>query len=88
MPSAGVVELDVADVGVRTLDGSSGVWTLSPVRDGTPRATWHTDPETLVLAVTGRLDLGEAVERTKVDGDAALLREILDSWQLAQNPTG
>jgi uncharacterized protein (TIGR03083 family) len=83
MPPSGVVEFDVTDVGVRALDGSSGEWTSSPARVGTPTATWHTDPESLVLAVTGRLDRDEAISRTKVEGDAMLLREILDTWQLA-----
>jgi hypothetical protein len=36
-----------------------------------------------VLAVTGRLTLDEAASTTKVEGDAALLLEILGSWQLA-----
>jgi hypothetical protein len=84
MPPSGAVELDVADVGVRTLDGSSGEWALAPERAPAPTATWHTDPETLVLATTGRLDLGEAVSRTKVEGDAALLQEVLETWQLAR----
>jgi uncharacterized protein (TIGR03083 family) len=84
MPPSGAVELDVAEVGVRSLDGSSKEWTLVRERAASPSVTWHTDPETLVLATTGRLDLDEAVSRTKVEGDSMLLREILEAWQLAR----
>jgi uncharacterized protein (TIGR03083 family) len=80
---SGAIELHVTDVGTRTLDGSSGEWTLSAVPVGTPAATWHTDAESLVLAVTGRLEPDEAMRRTNVEGDAAMLREILAAWQLA-----
>jgi uncharacterized protein (TIGR03083 family) len=83
IPPSGAVELDVAEVGVRSLNGSSKGWTLSSEHAAAPSATWHTDPETLALATTGRLDLDEALSRTKVEGDATLLREILEAWQLA-----
>lgn len=83
VPPAGAVELDVSDAGGWTLDASSGEWLASARPAADPVATWHTDPETLVLACTGRLDLGEAVERTKVEGDAALIGTILKAWQIA-----
>jgi len=83
-PPSGAVGLDVAGVGVRTLDGSSKDWTLSHERAAVPAATWHTDPETLVLATTGRLDLDDALARTRVEGDAPVVREILEAWQLAR----
>jgi len=83
MPPTGSVELHVAEVGIRTIDAMSGEWAVSAAQVGSPAATWHTDPETVILATTGRLDPSEAVSRTKVEGDAALLREILDAWQLA-----
>lgn len=83
MPPAGMIELDVAEVGIRTLDGSGRDWTLAVERAAAPTSVWHTDPETLVLAVTGRLGLEEAIARTKVEGDAAAVGEILAGWQLA-----
>ena len=83
LPPAGALELDVADVGIRTLDGSGRDWALAEERSAAPTSVWHTDPETLVLAVTGRLDLGEAIARSKVEGDAQAVREILEAWQIA-----
>jgi uncharacterized protein (TIGR03083 family) len=83
LPPTGAVELDVAGVGTRTLDGSGRDWTLTGDREVSPTTTWHTDPESLVLAVTGRLDLNEAIERTKVEGDADSLKDVLAAWQLA-----
>lgn len=84
MPPTGSVEIEIADVGVRTLDGSGKDWASSVERAASPTATWHTDAETLVLATTGRLGIDEATARTKVEGDADLLAEILGSWQLAR----
>lgn len=82
LPPTGTLELDVADVGIRTLDGSGRDWQLAQ-RSAAPTSIWHTDPETMILVVTGRLDVGEAIARTKTEGDDAVLREILEAWQLA-----
>jgi uncharacterized protein (TIGR03083 family) len=83
MPPSGSVELDVAGLGVRTLDGSARDWRLTEERSAAPTSMWHTDPETLILAVTGRLDIAEAFGRTKTEGDDAAVREILEAWQIA-----
>jgi hypothetical protein len=45
-----------------------------------PDAVWESDPETLVLATTGRLAAGEALARTKVEGDAAMLEALIAAW--------
>jgi uncharacterized protein (TIGR03083 family) len=83
LPPSGVVELDVSGVGVRALDGSGRDWALASQATSPATTVWHTDPESLVLAVTGRLDLGEAIERTKVEGDLEALKDVLGAWQLA-----
>lgn len=83
LPPAGAVELDVGDVGIRTLEGAGRDWQLAGERSAAPTSIWHTDPETLILVVTGRLDVGEAIGRTKTEGDDAALRAILEAWQLA-----
>lgn len=84
VPPAGSVELDVEGVGIRTLDASAGEWAVTSERASSPAAVWHTDPETLALAVTGRLAVADALGRTKVEGDGRLLEDVLSSWQLAR----
>jgi uncharacterized protein (TIGR03083 family) len=84
MPPEGAVALDVEGVGSYTLDGSAGEWAVTAGQAGAPSAAWHTDPETLVLAVTGRVPIPDALGRTKVEGDAGALTEVLGSWQLAR----
>jgi hypothetical protein len=84
LPGSGSLELDVEGVGIRTLDGTAVEWTASAGSSPSPSATWHTDAETLVLAVTGRVPIDEALARTKTEGDATLVSEILGSWQLAR----
>jgi uncharacterized protein (TIGR03083 family) len=79
-----------ADAGIRVEVDGAGSWTLEH-RDGAWRigepdapaaATWETDPETLVLATTGRLPVPEALGRSSVEGDAALLGDVVAAWQL------
>jgi len=82
--AGGAVELEVDGLGVRTLHPSADGWSLKPEPAQSPAATWHTDPETLVLATTGRLDVQTAAARTKVEGDAGLIGAILEAWQLAR----
>lgn len=69
------------------VDGA-GRWTLAHGEDGwtvveggsAPR--WITDPVTLVEATTGRASPSDALERTKLEGDAGPVGELIAAWQL------
>jgi len=64
----------------RTLTSDDGGWRVLLDEAAAGDAAWETDAETLVLATTRRIDAGEALARSKVDGDAMLLREVLEAW--------
>ena len=75
-------------VGLRVDVDGAGAWNLergeAGWRLGGDAATlaWITDPETLVLATTGRLPASDAVDRTKVEGDPTTLAELIAAWQV------
>ena len=71
------VEVDSA--GSWVLERRDGAWMLA---ESEPGLTWITDPETLVRATTGRVTPADAIEGSKVEGDAAALADIVANWQL------
>lgn len=73
------VRVEVDRAGSWVLRRDDGTWLLA---EGNPGLTWITDAETIVRATTGRLAPADAVERSKVEGDAALLGELIAAWQL------
>ncbi len=75
------VGVAVDGVGSWTLEHPDGAWRLGEPRAGAA-AAWSTDPETLVLATTGRLPVDDALRRSRVTGDGAVLREVLAAWQV------
>lgn len=82
-PASGAIEIRVHELGARFLDGRSGQWLLG-TDGGEPTARLSTDAETLLLVTTGRLPVGDAVARSTVEGDRALLEAVLADWQLAR----
>ena len=75
------IRVEVAGVGSWTLEHRDGEWDVGEP-DTPAAATWSTDPETLVRATTGRLPAGEALDGSSVDGDAALLGDVVAAWQV------
>ncbi|MGH2795302.1 MAG: maleylpyruvate isomerase family mycothiol-dependent enzyme [Actinomycetota bacterium] len=73
------VRVDVEGAGAWTLEQRSGTW---EVGDAAAKLAWITDPETLVLATTGRLEPAAALERSKVDGDPAAIVDLIAGWQV------
>ncbi|MGH2785811.1 MAG: maleylpyruvate isomerase family mycothiol-dependent enzyme [Actinomycetota bacterium] len=73
------VRVDVEGAGAWTIENRAGSWQLGG--SGASLA-WITDPETLVLATTGRLEPAAAIERSKVEGDPASLAELIAAWQV------
>lgn len=72
----------VPDVGSWTLEASDG-WRLVP---GEPAASpiWIVEAEVLILATTGRLDAAEALERSKMEGDASRVAAVLSGWRATE----
>ena len=82
-PASGAVEVRVHEGGAHVLDGRSGEWLVGDDA-AVATARWETDAETLLLATTGRLPVADALARSTVEGDRALLEAVLDDWQLAR----
>jgi uncharacterized protein (TIGR03083 family) len=82
-PASGAIEVRVPEAGAHMLDGRSGEWVVG---DDAAAATarWETDAETLLLATTGRLPLADALARSTIEGDRALVETVLEDWQLAR----
>ena len=79
--AAGAVRVEVEGAGAWTLARIEGAWRLAE-EGGTAAATWRTDPESLVMATTGRLEPREALERSNAEGDRTLLEQVLAGWRL------
>lgn len=82
-PASGAIEVRIPEAGTRVLDGRSGEW-LTGHDTAAATARWETDAETLMLATTGRLAVADALARSTVDGDRALLETVLEDWQLSR----
>jgi uncharacterized protein (TIGR03083 family) len=82
-PAAGAIEIRVPEIGARLLDGRTGEWLLG-TGEGEPTARFDTDAETLLLVTTGRLPIDDALARSTVEGDRAVLEAVLADWQLAR----
>jgi len=82
-PASGAIEVRVPDAGGHVLDGRSGEWLVGQ-DPAAATALWETDAETLMLTTTGRLPVADALTRSTVEGDRALLETVLADWQLAR----
>lgn len=80
VPPEGSLAVDVDGAGRWTLSATAEGWKIVP--DGDAAATIATDPETFVLATTGRLATADALARAKVGGDAALAERIFSAWRI------
>ena len=75
------IRVEVAGVGAWTFEHRDGIWRIGAA-DAPAVVTWETAAETFVLATTGRLPATEALGRSTVDGDAALLGDIVATWRV------
>ncbi len=80
----GAYVVTCTEVGTRTIDGTSGEWRLLTEEAADPAARWDADAETLVMATTGRMEIGDALERSKVEGDTHRLGALLAGWQVTR----
>lgn len=80
VPPEGSLAVEVEGAGRWTIAGGPDGWALAP--DADVDATVWTDPETFVLATTGRLPIPDALARSKFEGDEAVARRILAGWRL------
>jgi uncharacterized protein (TIGR03083 family) len=76
------LRVEVDGAGSWILVRRDGAWHLDGVDGVDATLSWITDPETLVRATTGRLPPAEAIERSKVEGDPAVLVELVAAWQV------
>lgn len=77
----GSLRVEIAGAGGWTLAGGPQGWMLVDAEDSSARLL--TDPETLVLATTGRLAVAEALDRSRVEGDRTFAESVLSAWRIA-----
>jgi len=66
-----------------TLDGRDERWALT---DEPAPAMLKIEAADLVLAVTGRASVDDALGRATIEGDPANVKEILNGWQVLAQP--
>jgi uncharacterized protein (TIGR03083 family) len=80
--AAGTLEVRIEELDPMSLDGRPGAWRFIRGSSPDPTIVWITDAETMVLATTGRLPAAHAIERSRVEGDAAALDALLGVWNV------
>ena len=71
--------VEVEGAGSWTLARTDGAWRIVPDEAS---GRWITDATTLVEATAGRILPGEAVERSKVEGDPGAIEQLIAAWRL------